>query len=161
MLSASAVHFGGRAVNSCARSFSQPPKPLGLFARIHRSCPGYWLPRPGCQLTGARAPAASTALRLRVPTSAWSPAKPKFQTGAHRVVEHPTATSFLGRCANSPEQEHPWPSPDAAVELARRYCLYRNSGHQCVCGEPLVDLPHLPDLLRHRSCRTPVRTAAG
>jgi hypothetical protein len=148
-------------VNSLCRLFSRPPKPLGLFARMHRSCPGYLLPRPDCQLAGARAPAAAAALRHRVPTPAWSPAQPKFQTGAHRVVERPTATSCLGRHASSPEQVYPRPSSDAAVELARRYCLRRNSGHQCIRNEPLADIPHLPDLLRRRSCRIPVRTAAG
>jgi hypothetical protein len=70
MPSDAAVHFGGRAVNSCARSFYQPPKALGIFARIHRSCPGYLLPRLGCQLAGARAPVAATSQRRRVPTPA-------------------------------------------------------------------------------------------
>jgi hypothetical protein len=91
----------------------------------------------------------------------WSPTQPKFQTGAHWIVERPTATSCLDRCANSPEQAYPRPSPDAAMELARRYCLRRNSGRQCIRSEPLAVIPHLPDLLHRRSCRIPARTTAG
>jgi hypothetical protein len=82
----------------------------------------------GHQFAGACATAAAAALRRRTPTPAWSSAQPKYQIGAHRVVERPTATSCLGRRANSPEQAYPRPSPDAAVELARRYCLRGNSG---------------------------------
>jgi hypothetical protein len=148
-------------VNSLCPLFSRPPEPLGLFARIHRSCLGYLLPRPEFQLAGACAPAAAAALRRRVPTPAWSPAQPKFQTSAYRVVERPTATSCLGRHASSSEQVYPRPSSEAAVELARRYCLRRNSGHQCIRNEPLADIPHLPNLLHRRSCRIPVRTDAG
>jgi hypothetical protein len=114
-----------------------------------------------CQFADAGATAAAAALRRRTPTPAWSSAQPKFQTGAHRVVERPTATSCLGRCANSAEQAYPRPSPDAAVELARWYGLRRNSGHQCIRSEPLAVIPHLPDLLRRRSCRIPARITTG
>jgi hypothetical protein len=147
--------------SSIFRVCSRPTDCPGTSTRTPCSPSSRLLSWPGRQFAGAGATAAAAALRRRTPTPAWSSAQPKFQTGAHRVVERPTATSCLGRCANSPEQAYPRPSPDAAVELARRYCLRRNSSRQCIRSEPLAVILHLPDLLRRRSCRIPARIAAG
>jgi hypothetical protein len=81
-----------------------------------------------------------------VPTGSWSAPPPLLA---------------FGQRANSLEQAYPRPSPDAAIELARRYCLRRNSGRQCIHSETLAVIPHLPDLLRRRSCRIPARIAAS
>jgi hypothetical protein len=139
---------------------SRPTNCPGTSTRTPCSPSSRLLSWPDRRFAGACATAAATALRRRIPTPVWSPAQPKFQTGAHRVVERHTATSCLDRRANSQEQAYPRPSPDAAVELARRYCLRRNSSRQCIRSEPLAVIPHLPDLLRRWSCRIPVRTAA-
>jgi hypothetical protein len=147
--------------SSIFRVCSRPTNYPGTSTRTPCSPSSRLLSWPDRRFAGARATAAATALRRRIPTPAWSPAQPKFQTGAHRVVERPTATSCLGRRANSPEQAYPRPSPDAAIELARRYCLRRNSGRQCIRSEPLAVIPHLPGLIRRRSCRNLTRTAAG
>jgi hypothetical protein len=177
-LSSSRPSIKGRRCSSSRRTVSPwpplPPPASSIFRVCSRptDCLGTSTPTPcrtssrllswpGRQFARAGATAAAAALRHRTPTPAWSSAQPKFQTGAHRVVERTIATSCLGRRANSPEQAYPWPSPDAAVELARRYCLRRNSGRQCIRSEPLAVIPHLPDLLRRRSCRIPARIAAG
>jgi hypothetical protein len=149
-------------VSSIFRVRSVPTNSHRTSTRTPCSPSSLLLSWPDRRFAGARAPeVATTVLRRRVPTPSWSPTQPKVQTGAHKVVERPTATSCPSRRANSPEQAYPRPLPDAAVELAHRYCLRRNSDRQCICSESLADIPHLPDLLRRRSCRIPARTAAG
>jgi hypothetical protein len=106
-LSSSRPSIKGRRCSPASSIFrvcSVPTNYPKTSTRIPCSPSGRLLSRPDRRFAGARAPAAATALRRRVPTPAWSSAQPEFRTGAHKVVEHPTATSCLGRRASSPEQ---------------------------------------------------------